>query len=345
MDIETALNFFLDRKEITKKKVGNMAKNLVNAWNNKYAGTKNVIYIYFILQQHFEYRAACKNILLFLFLIFQTANSRSGFSDYKVLSHMTWTDKNGVAQNSKIVLTVSNWHFNRDTLKDPIGPTCRIENVMVTLKLSSSVFEAGIVTGPPAGGSTNESDVAGEKDDSSSHGGDKAVVSRSGDVFHFDKNGCIIPYAAFVELLNDTEFEEYLEAVKAKYNSKEGQSVPLPEAATSKPSSASFRELDDDELRELKTNLSKKRKLNMIYGRGGKRTPAIEFANDDVFESPPLDFQPSQGRIRDLLGDDDDDDAEHLRSGAGGGAGGDSLESGPDEKSGKINKRRGAAKK
>ena len=250
---------------------------------------------------------------------------------------MVWNDKNGIAQNSKIVLTISNWHFNRDTLKDAVGPTCKMENVMVTLKLSSSVFEGNNTPAAAAGGSNNDADVAGDKDDSSSNGGDRAVVSRNGDVFHFDKNGSIIPYPAFIELLDDQDFEEYLKLVKSKYYSKESEEKSGPKT----PPADNFRELDDEELTDLKNKLARKRKLDMIYGRGGKKAGAIEFANENVaFEPLPVDFISSQGRVRDLL-DDDDEDAGSGASGAGGGT--QSLEEN-DEKVGKSSRRRGVKK-
>jgi len=44
IDIPTALSFFLDHREHTKKKVAKMAQKLVDAWNEAYAGTKNVIF-------------------------------------------------------------------------------------------------------------------------------------------------------------------------------------------------------------------------------------------------------------------------------------------------------------
>jgi hypothetical protein len=43
IDIPTALSFFLDHREHTKKKVSKMAQKLVDAWNEAYGGTKNVI--------------------------------------------------------------------------------------------------------------------------------------------------------------------------------------------------------------------------------------------------------------------------------------------------------------
>jgi hypothetical protein len=42
MDIPTAVAFFYEKKEHTRKKVSRMSQQLVDAWNEMYAGTKNV---------------------------------------------------------------------------------------------------------------------------------------------------------------------------------------------------------------------------------------------------------------------------------------------------------------
>ena len=49
IDIPTALSFFLDHREHTKKKVSKMAQKLVDAWNEAYGGTKNVIFFLSLL--------------------------------------------------------------------------------------------------------------------------------------------------------------------------------------------------------------------------------------------------------------------------------------------------------
>ena len=48
IDIPTALSFFLDHREHTKKKVTKMAQRLVDAWNEAYGGTKNVIFFLYL---------------------------------------------------------------------------------------------------------------------------------------------------------------------------------------------------------------------------------------------------------------------------------------------------------
>jgi hypothetical protein len=44
IDIPTAVTFFLEKKEHTKRKVTEMSQKLVDAWNEMYGGTKNVSY-------------------------------------------------------------------------------------------------------------------------------------------------------------------------------------------------------------------------------------------------------------------------------------------------------------
>ncbi len=203
--------------------------------------------------------------------IFQTANSRSAFSDYKVISHLDWCDKNGTAQVTDIVLTISNWHFNRDTLKEAVGPTCKMENVMVTLKLSSSVFEPSTT---PTGGVTaedGEAQPAGAEKDEIGSIGEKAYTSSDGDVFYFDKNGCIIPFVAFNQLLDSDQLESYLAALKKKFEAKP--------SFLRGPSTPAGSENDEEDLESVrKKRLERKRKLNMLYSKNKKN---IEYVDED----------------------------------------------------------------
>ena len=216
---------------------------------------------------------------------FQTANSRSAFSDYKVISHLDWCDKNGTAQVTDIVLTISNWHFNRDTLKEAVGPTCKMENVMVTLKLSSSVFEPSTT---PTGGVTaedGEAQPAGAEKDEIGSIGEKAYTSSDGDVFYFDKNGCIIPFVAFNQLLDSEQFESYLVALKKKFEAKpsflRGPSTPVGS------------ENDEEDLESVrKKRLARKR---MLYSKSKKNIEYVdEDGNDDNGDSDDDDGDENQ---------------------------------------------------
>ena len=140
---------------------------------------------------------------------------------------------------------------------------------MVTLKLSSSVFEPST---SPTGGVTAED---GEQprpagvDEAGSNSGEKAYTSPEGDVFFFDKNGCIIPYVAFNQLLDSEQLQAYLTELKCKFESKSGQRGP----STPMPSGD-----EEDEEVARKKKAERKRKLTMLYAKSKKKAP--EFAND-----------------------------------------------------------------
>ena len=146
---------------------------------------------------------------------------------------MTWEDKNKVPQCSKLVVTVSNWHFNRNTLKEEKAPVCKLEHVMVTLKLSSTVFESGL---GGASGSAAAADDVGSTDSTpavsspgaATNGGGGAATSQSGETYFFDKNGAIIPYSAFVALLDSEALHDYLKTVKRLYKGNECKKTPPP---------------------------------------------------------------------------------------------------------------------
>ena len=76
IDIPTALSFFLDHREHTKKKVSKMAQKLVDAWNEAYGGTKNVIFFLSLLvcfKKTTNFLITKKNLFLYI--------SKSLFSD------------------------------------------------------------------------------------------------------------------------------------------------------------------------------------------------------------------------------------------------------------------------
>jgi hypothetical protein len=114
-------------------------------------------------------------------------------------------------------MSISNWHFNRDKQYLKFGPRCRAEDVCVSFKLSSSAFAPANEVGP----SYNSSHL---NDEIQSESADDVSVSPTTDdsQFNFDKNGVIIPYSAFVSLMDDPNFLLYLEKIKAKYEETEG---------------------------------------------------------------------------------------------------------------------------
>ena len=230
---------------------------------------------------------------------------------------MTWDDKNKIPQTTKIVVTVSNWHFNRDTLKQEKAPECKLENVMVALKLSSTVFES---TESGANSRSASEATAGEEDAASCSGspGSTGLTSKSGETYHFDKNGAVIPYSAFVALFDNEPFQEYLSAVKAllKSHRKEGATASSSSSSSSKLVASAEPEttaqgdeaevLDDSEIEEpKKSRLAKKRRgeaaRKMKYGRARKN---INFEEDDA--EPPQSSQAPRPTAT-LFHDEDDE--------------------------------------
>lgn len=196
---------------------------------------------------------------------------------------MNFLDKNGKEQKSEIVVTVSNWHFNRNSLKEPIAPICKLENVMVTLKLSSTLFDVSNILSssgrPPLAVQADEIEIcASDSYEAGSEGNsNKGTVSSEGDIFFFDKNGVIIPYPVFVDLLNDPTFELYLEKVKEKFSSSSSGAPRAPKPTPSPNESAE----DDQEL-------ERKRKQKMMMQSRRKRLQLL-FGSDDENEDQDQD--------------------------------------------------------
>ena len=86
----------------------------------------------------------------------------------------------------------------------------------MSIKLSSTAFASGAETGP----SFNAAAI----DEAAEMGDDLSTVSTSSDDSHytFDKNGVIIPYFAFVSLLDDPNFQCYLKKILEKFEETEG---------------------------------------------------------------------------------------------------------------------------
>ena len=140
---------------------------------------------------------------MFLNLFLQ---NRSHFSDYSVLSQINFNDRKGASQTSHFVLIISNWHFVRDNIDRMVCLPCKPENCNISIKLSSTTFRGG-PTELAQGGGTLDPEI------------------RPDEEFFFDKNGIIIPYSAFISLLNDRHFtDEYLPAVKKEFEKLCGSS-------------------------------------------------------------------------------------------------------------------------
>ena len=63
-----------------------------------------------------------------------------------MLASHTARGKDDKPIHSQVVLSISNWHFNRDRQYLKFGPRCRLEDVCISLKLSSTAFIAGSVS-------------------------------------------------------------------------------------------------------------------------------------------------------------------------------------------------------
>lgn len=197
LDIATALNFFCANPVETKRAVGDKVRHLVSVWNEKnkdksaQVNTKSLSYYAYIFIRFFK---KCFIQPLF-FILFQ---NRSHFSDYTVLAEIEFKDKKGVNHESHFVLIVSNWHFVRDNQERKNCPPCKSDDCNISIKLSSTSFKAG------------PTDLA--------QGGGLEPESKTDDGFFFDRSGVIIPYSAFVSLMEDARFtQEYLPLVRKEY--------------------------------------------------------------------------------------------------------------------------------
>lgn len=124
-------------------------------------------------------------------------SQRSPESEYILISTNHFDDKSANRKNqkgiSKTVLIVNNWHFNRDVLEMGNPTKCKPENCSVQLKISSTAFQ-----------------VKSSSDKKS-----------SSDSFHFDKQGIILPYPAFVWLCGEKPketLESFVDDIQKLYH-------------------------------------------------------------------------------------------------------------------------------
>jgi hypothetical protein len=218
---------------------------------------------------------------------------------------MNWQDKNGVTQSSKFVVTVSNWHFNRNTLKQEKAPVCKLEHIMITLKLASTVFEATETTSNSAGaGSSKTGEESPEKElgspgASAAGPASGAVKSQTGETYTFDKNGAIIPYAAFVSLLDAPDFQKYLAQVKKQYR-RDRPTSDEKNADSSCEGTEDLVSSDEDEEEAKARAFLAQRKRKVIEARNKMRyskvRKTIEFdsESDNDIDVPPSSQQANE---------------------------------------------------
>jgi hypothetical protein len=187
-----------------------------------------------------------------------------------------------------MVVTVSNWHFNRNTLKDEKAPLCKLENVMVTLKLSSTLFEAGGTSSSAAAAAAAAADdslenmtpAVSSSPGAAANGEGGTVQSQSGESYFFDRNGAIIPYSAFVALLDSEDFQDYLKTVKQLYNGKKIETPVL----------VSLDDDHDDDDDDVGVRSKKRRNdavKKMRYGKAKKTIAFVSDDEDDISVDPP----------------------------------------------------------
>ena len=144
----------------------------------------------------------------FFTYFFQDFESRSHVTIYlPVASHEAQVkskeDKSVKQVRTDLVVTVSNWRFNRDAQKNPDEVECRPNDCYVGLKYSSTAF---------AGKNRSPEDL--EK-------------QQAGSLYFFDKYGLSVTYSAFVNMISDTFFlETYLADIRKTYEEKEKKPLP-----------------------------------------------------------------------------------------------------------------------
>jgi len=134
------------------------------------------------------------------FSLLQHLNDRSPYSEEVVISSCLKKDKKNIMQSTKLILGISNWHFNRDTQHLVEGPKCKLEDINISFKLASTAFNAA--------------------DEASSLG--KPAASKDQQQLKYDRNGVTVPYAAFCSLMEQPLFFEYLDKVQRQYEIVEG---------------------------------------------------------------------------------------------------------------------------
>ena len=189
----------------TKKIVGEKVRALVKAWNRQYEKKQNVninskdLYI-------IDYKKPVK-ILYILFFYSQPLNDRSPFSEDVVISRCLKNDKKNNLQSTKLVLGISNWHFNRDTQHLVEGPQCKLDDINISFKLASSAFSA---------------EEAGRSASTTSKASSTSNALSDDSQLKYDRNGAIVPYAAFVSLMETRAFHDYMKKLQNIYEQKEG---------------------------------------------------------------------------------------------------------------------------
>lgn len=122
------------------------------------------------------------------------------------------------------MLIVDNWCFVRDRLKKKKFLSCTPSDCAVAIKLSSSDFRPRKTDGDDEEEEKfvydDEPDFESIDDDEDEASGRSSEASRKSQSqkFFFDKYGAVLPYGAFLSLMNDKDFSDgYMKKIYQKY--------------------------------------------------------------------------------------------------------------------------------
>ena len=183
---------------------------------------------------------------------------------------------------TKLVLQVSNYHFNRSALGVAQRFVCKPSDCKITIKFSSTSFA------PKKVGEDGRRGPA---------------VDDVPDVYYFDKGGFCTNYATFVALLtaaqkpeSDPDLDHFWTTVVANYKASTGVSLDtiatgIPRRPTKAATSSSSKKKTSKKDKSAAKTTAKRRKTDVVDG-----------ASDDD------DNNEGAGEDNDDGGDDDDDD-------------------------------------
>ena len=165
-------------------------------------------------------------------------------------------------QSTKLVLGISNWHFNRDTQHLVEAPRCKIDDINITFKLASSAFSAEDTGSASTTSKTSTSNAL--NDDSQ---------------LKYDRNGATVPYAAFVSLMETKTFHDYMKKIQTVYEQKEGV-IPVTDLDTETND-------DNDNDAAAEENNEGEEEEEEVSKKGKKRTKVLsETEEEPEIEQP-----------------------------------------------------------
>ena len=242
--------------------------------------------------------------IIIILLFFQNWEERSPSAIYEEIS-VYRKETRGKSENSrgekrkqeniitKLVLIISNWSFVRDNKANPRKIRCTNQDVTIGLKLASSAFRTG-------------------------------RLDDRRQPYDFDKNGLVLPYAAFLSLIKSTDFTSaYINKVKDHYEEDTGERLSTPVTGTgrSQPSAAAVRRRYAEAFPELAEPTATVAAANKpSRGATGKHRRHSDSSQHDA-EGTSAERNKSEDDYREDDDDDDDDDDGNSDVGAVGNKG------------------------